>query len=55
MENSSNIKCKEKMRYSISELIPAQVFTVSIAAVNAAGVGKLSTQNATTTKGSKYD
>ena len=55
MENSSNIKCKEKMRYPISGLIPAQVFTVSIAAVNAAGIGKLSTENVNTTKGSKYD
>ena len=55
MENSSNKKCKEKMRYSILGLIPAQVFTVSIAAVNSAGVGKLSTLNATTTNGSKYD
>ena len=46
-------KCQRRMKYYISGLIPAQVFTVSIAAVNAAGVGKLSTLKASTTNGSK--
>ena len=48
-------KCQERMRYSISGLIPAQVFTVAISAVNAAGDGKVSTLKASTTIGSKYD
>ena len=46
-------KCQKRMKYSISGLIPEQVFTVSIAAVNSAGVGKLSTLKANTTNGSK--
>ena len=49
------INCQEGTKYSISGLIPAQVFTVSVAAVNAAGVGKLSYINASTTNGSKCD
>ena len=53
MEKSSNITCPERMKYSVSGLIPAQVFTVSIAAVNAAGDGKVSTLKASTTNGRK--
>ena len=47
------INCHERMKYSVSGLIPAQVFTVSIAAINSAGDGKLSTLNASTINGSK--
>ncbi|XP_041350697.1 receptor-type tyrosine-protein phosphatase T-like [Gigantopelta aegis] len=47
----NRIECQDKMNYSISGLISAQNFTVTIAAVNAAGVGKLSTLNASTTGG----
>ncbi|XP_041350698.1 receptor-type tyrosine-protein phosphatase eta-like [Gigantopelta aegis] len=47
----NRIKCQDKVDYSISGLIPAQTFTVTVAAVNAAGVGKLSTLNASTTDG----
>ena len=51
--SKKGINCQQRMNYSISGLIPAQVFTVSIAAINSAGVGKLSTFNANTTNGSK--